>query len=469
MKLPKGAVRNNPPKMSGFVDRNKGQAIDDEFAISSQKALKPGRGPLPKGAVRNSEKPILNQFLENVGNSTGNYIKDMTSIIHSPKQTVEGLRNVINGVGYKTGLFPEHKDAEPYADAAGQYYKDRWGGIDNIGNTLWEDPVGGVADFAGLLTLGGAAPGMAKIGKAGRVIDPANLMAKGVGKGIGELTKGLSTKLHTGAVKPSTPKNMRRRANILQQMKDDKLKLNQGGIDKLQQKLDISQAKQQALIDPHADVTVPSAPIFDKAQAYLNKLFGDPAVDWKIVEGAQAELDKFREQMFYTNGSEISLPELQKYKVTHSKNTVYDAAEGKHSAGNIGLKVRNLMANSAKKTLEKKIPGLEKVNKKYKLRMDARQTLESAANRVAKHKLLSLSSAMLGAAGVATGGSGGDIVGGITGGLTGLGVGLINHPATAVNTAIGLNNMRRLPMDPGIPLSALSQGLLQSGRLASEE
>lgn len=416
-----------------------------------------------------SEKPILNQFLENVGNSTGNYIKDMTSILHSPKQTVKGLSNLASGVLHKTPFYPGVQDDEKYADAAGQYYKDRWGGIDNIGNTLWEDPVGGVADFAGLLTLGGMVPGMAKVGTAGRVIDPANLMAKGVGKGIGELTKGLSTKLHTGAVKPSTPKDMRRRANILQQMKDDKLKLNQGGIDKLQQKLDISQAKQQALIYPHADVSVPTAPVFDKAQTYLNKLLSDPAVDWKIVEGAQAKLDKFREQMFYTNGSEISLPELHKYKVTHSKNTVYNAAEGKHSASNIDLKVRRLMANSAKKTLEKKIPGLEKVNKLYKLRMDARQPLETGANRVAKHKLLSLSSSILGAAGVATGGSGGDILGGITGGLTGLGVGLINHPATAVNTAIGLNTLRKLPMTPKLPLSLLSQGLLQSGRLASEE
>ena len=91
---------------------------------------------------------------------------------------------------------------ERQAKAVGQFYKDRYGGIDNITNTLYNDPVGVVADAATVATgVGGALRGggavATKIGLAGksntltkagrtasnigRTVDPIMVAGKGVG------------------------------------------------------------------------------------------------------------------------------------------------------------------------------------------------------------------------------------------------------------------------------------------------
>lgn len=92
---------------------------------------------------------------------------------------------------------------EGQAKAVGQFYKDRYGGIDNIANTIYNDPVGVVADAATVATgIGGALRGggaaATKLGLAGksntltragrtasnigRTIDPLMVAGKGVSR-----------------------------------------------------------------------------------------------------------------------------------------------------------------------------------------------------------------------------------------------------------------------------------------------
>lgn len=82
-----------------------------------------------------------------------------------------------------------------------QFYKDRYGGLDKLHDTLITDPVGAVTDIATVLTVGGAGlakvPGIiGKVGEiantAGRVIDPisnAGRLAVNTAKGAGTLAK----------------------------------------------------------------------------------------------------------------------------------------------------------------------------------------------------------------------------------------------------------------------------------------
>ena len=68
-------------------------------------------------------------------------------------------------------LIPGEQGSEQYADAMGQFVKDRFGGVENIKKTIAEDPVGLLGDVAGLLTGGGmaAAKGAGLAGKAGKI------------------------------------------------------------------------------------------------------------------------------------------------------------------------------------------------------------------------------------------------------------------------------------------------------------
>lgn len=87
-------------------------------------------------------------------------------------------------------------DYQPQAEAVGQMYKDRYGGVENIKRSLYEDPVGVALDAS--MVLGGTGAGLKGLGvvskssrlakagqiasKVGKVIDPVSIAGKGLGK-----------------------------------------------------------------------------------------------------------------------------------------------------------------------------------------------------------------------------------------------------------------------------------------------
>lgn len=93
-------------------------------------------------------------------------------------------------------------DYRPQADAVGQFYKDRYGGVENIKRSAYEDPVGVALDAS--IVLGGGGAGLKGLGalskssklakagqiasKVGRIIDPVSTAGKGLGK-IGSAIK----------------------------------------------------------------------------------------------------------------------------------------------------------------------------------------------------------------------------------------------------------------------------------------
>jgi hypothetical protein len=101
-------------------------------------------------------------------------------------ETTEAFRNLGLGLLEKTGV-KASAGHEKYAEAVGQFFADRYGGIENVRKTLAQDPVGFAADVATVLTAGGGlaarGPGLVgKVGKvataAGRVVDPLSAAAK---------------------------------------------------------------------------------------------------------------------------------------------------------------------------------------------------------------------------------------------------------------------------------------------------
>ena len=163
-----------------------------EMASQASQAIGPGAAePASMGLGE-----MASQAWQNIGPSAGQYLDDMTQIVTDPIGTAKGVGQVAVGGLQKLGDLVNLPSVSPFGDqrasaeAVGEFFADRYGGWENIKQTLATDPVGAAGDLAGVLSGGGLAagrlPGLAgqfgKIaGKVGNAVDPASAAARGIG------------------------------------------------------------------------------------------------------------------------------------------------------------------------------------------------------------------------------------------------------------------------------------------------
>lgn len=156
--------------------------------------------------------PAPMQMLQNIPGSAAKFFGGIAQSVLHPIDTATGALDL--GAGALRNASPswlrsaiDSMDPSPeaaqratgVADAAGAMYKDRYGGLSNIKDTIVSDPVGAAADLSTVLGMGGGLANLAKAGKTGAalntaskftnplsVIPPALKLAGGVAKqGVG--------------------------------------------------------------------------------------------------------------------------------------------------------------------------------------------------------------------------------------------------------------------------------------------
>lgn len=132
-------------------------------------------------------------FISNIPKSAGRFVGDLFSVVAHPIKTVKGLATV--GAGAVEKLIPGEQGQEKAADAVGKFFKDRYGGLENIKKTLYEDPVGALADISTLFSGGGALA--TKVGELSKVSELAK--AGEIASRIGEIVE--PTKVGVNALK----------------------------------------------------------------------------------------------------------------------------------------------------------------------------------------------------------------------------------------------------------------------------
>lgn len=163
----------------------------------SDEDLLAARKPDPSSPISWSQ--VNEDALKNSNASGGRLLRDTVMPIMHPIDTAKNVGKLVAGGVEK--LIPGDQGHEKYADAVGGYFKDRYGGWNNIKHTMAEDPWGILADatipLSGGEALAARVPGvvgrMGRIGaEATRAIDPiAGILnagkktAGGVGKGTG--------------------------------------------------------------------------------------------------------------------------------------------------------------------------------------------------------------------------------------------------------------------------------------------
>ena len=142
----------------------------------------------PQPQDQNNWSDVPGKALGNLWPSTKQVVSDHVQPLLHPIDTVSALGRLIAGTIEKA--IPGEQYSEKYADAVGEYIANRYGGLDNVKETISTDPVGFLADVSTILTggatLAAKAPGtVGKIaktaGSVGRAIDPVNAAAKVAG------------------------------------------------------------------------------------------------------------------------------------------------------------------------------------------------------------------------------------------------------------------------------------------------
>ena len=165
-----------------------------------------------------SDVPVL--AAKNALPSAANFATGIYSAVRHPVDTAMGLWDAaagglhnlvpasVSGAIDKIAPSENTTRAVNTANAVGEFYKNRYGGMENVKNTFATDPIGAAADVSTLLAGGATlAPkaGMVSsvLNKGSQMTNPINLAAKAAkpvlmstGKGVANLVGGLGT--HTG-------------------------------------------------------------------------------------------------------------------------------------------------------------------------------------------------------------------------------------------------------------------------------
>ena len=338
------------------------------------------------GETDEDEGFSLDRMAQNIAPSTKKLIEDTIYPITHPVQTVKGLNAMGSGLGQmlaksggpfgvgkvegvtrETMPNPENVDA---VQAVGQFYKDRYGGTDEILNTLETDPAGAAADLAGLLSgsaytaakVGGKGSKLAKVLKAGAsAADPLNIPTHAV--------KALPTRsLYRAGMKtridPKTGMTRQKARDIGNQAYDLDIRPNDDGARKLMAERELrGQAIDQSVSGMKGDIPVDSMYKYapeararmqgtgrgSRSDQYLNQ-FDDTIEEY--MNRATAQGDTFTPQ------------QMQDAKVGRYQEAT-PAAYGQNPKNPASQQANKIMGRGAKEALEFRNPELTGLNTRY--------------------------------------------------------------------------------------------------------
>lgn len=174
-----------PGAYDGVDDATLEKAIVEKYpqyaSLAKPKDEKPAEGKSVGG------------FLSNVLSSTGKLVADSATGLYGAAKFAADMMPG-SPLDKKVERAQQMKDVVTNAPAilraAGGAVKDRYGSLDAIGNTLYNDPAGAAADLSAVLSLGGTAAATklprtaAVLSRAGEVTNPMRLVATPVAKAV---------------------------------------------------------------------------------------------------------------------------------------------------------------------------------------------------------------------------------------------------------------------------------------------
>src|SRR5262245_43569331 len=134
-----------------------------------------------------AEQAKESQFGQNLASSMSQFGSNIVGAVMNPRQTVEGMLGLVGGTMEK--LVPGEGELEKYPDAFGQFLVDRYGSLEKFRKTMYEDPVGTLADLSTATGLGaGILKGIAFPARMAGLTRTAGLL-EGTARGAGTVSQ----------------------------------------------------------------------------------------------------------------------------------------------------------------------------------------------------------------------------------------------------------------------------------------
>lgn len=436
------------------------------------------------------QQNLLNDPIRTIGQSTIDAASDMVQPILHPINTLGAIGNLGKGIYNK--FTPGIQPSEAAVDAIGEHYGNRYGGLEEIGNTLITDPAGMFLDVAGIASGGGALagklPGLAgKAGRAasnvGRSVDPINI-GLNAGRSIKKSLLRNPTQandLMKSAVKFGTTIAPEKVDKMVGTMLAHDIIPDSKGISLFDEKLAGFSANVDDLIRGATEqgVKIKRSSIMNGVQDLKNKMTdignADPVGNLKKIDKTVKEwAEPFKDTKF------ITPEQAQKLKRNLYKDINFDKS---NFASKIAKEeAKGTLASGARRALEKAIPGIELQNRGYGDLLELQKPLKQAARRIANRDVGGIGRPIRSARGAAVGGAiGGSInpsliaPGAVAGGWAGDIFGRRDMPIPKAKRALNIHKLQNssygdiFARNNGLLGPAVTQGLLQYGRTLNED
>ena len=403
------------------------------------------------------------ELLSNTPGSALNFAKNIYTAVRHPIETFTTLKDLATGLIHKTtpGVQPDEK----LVDATVSFFKDRYGGAEEIKNTILKDPVGFAADLSFVLNTVGGAANLAgkvsklksitsvgeKITKAGNAVNPITLAQKA--NPLRLFPKGTETKMYQSAVKmPQKLKGKKLtpidRERIAQTGLDNGIVPNANGYVKLLDKIDDANKKIANSIKgakgKYVETDKITSTLDDLKDFYKNTIDPKPFLD---------EIDNIVTGMKDTWGERIPIEQAQKIK----QNTYVMLRKHYGELKGLSIEAQKALARGIKDQIVANHPEIKSLNKADSALLELEDVIEKAASRISNRDLIGIGVPMK-----ATATATGDFAGGA---LPGLIAGIIDAPTIKSRIAIAINKARNTDVSKYGKTKTATQAAFQAGRL----
>lgn len=400
------------------------------------------------------------ELVKNIPSSAANVASGMWDAVTNPRQVARTMNDVATGVGVNfVKSLPEwaqsdkdeawiakNQGADAAADAAGDYYKNRYGSFDKALNTLEQDPVGAILDMAGGVSLLGGGARLAGMGKTAdalqktsAAVNPINA-AMNTGKVAAShlIPKSAPGALYESAVKFGTTVDDRPR--LIDRALTEKLMPTEAGIKNLQGYISDAQKKVLELIDEatQSGQTIQKGVVLKGIKqlkdSYRNTPEGSKAIAQIDDMSKQFLIDDLGDKGFLTPS------DLQRWKVKAYDKINYNAKRNVDAP--VKEEVLKTTARAAKNEIEDAIPNadIKGLNARQGELLELQAPLQKSANRISNRNLVSIDTPLK----MSAGGFMGQLLGDpVTGAAVGTAASILGNPKVKAWMAIQLDQLKK--------------------------
>ena len=386
--------------------------------------------------------------------------------IDLPK-TLEGTAHLIAGTIEKA--IPGEQSYEKNVDAMVDYYKEKYGSIENLKKTIAENPEEILTDASTFVIPGGAAVkgvGVAtkakpiiqagsKMTKAGAMMEPLNIAKGAVTLPLKLMPEKVPIALYQSATKFNTTLSSKQRMAVTKTAlkAQHQIAPTIKGMERLRDLIDSYNVEVARSIERASKTAEPFR--FGKLYSGLNKLqraaeftADEPGKVAAAFKATRKQIEKGLEKSQFRTPQQVQKIKQNIYKELQS---FYE----KQKAAPTRVKIRKLIAKNAKEMLESIAPEIKRLNKNEGALIDLWEAVERKANRVSNRDLIGIGLPLKTGAGAGVGYMIGGEVGGSIAGSIGLILGIIDSPQIKAKLALTMARVK----EAGIKINPTTAGI----------